>query len=260
MIENVFNWEKAKQFSIAQILLAIFLPSAFAFVGFRVVLPIIHKNGVPAIIAWPAIASVMLLVFVVFAISFLRAEAKKLNISLKARMCFKSLTKKQWLISIGLLFFGLIVTMILSKASIYLTNLPGFSVPGYFPFILNPTIDPMKIDPALLTPGLVLKGAYWLIPLMVITLFLNILTEELYFRAWLLPKMNNYGKASWIINGTLFAFYHTFQLWLIPQILPISLFMAYVVYKSKSIWPAFTIHIIVNLLTVMGMLSMIVAK
>ncbi|MBT5072489.1 MAG: CPBP family intramembrane metalloprotease, partial [Kordiimonadaceae bacterium] len=44
------------------------------------------------------------------------------------------------------------------------------------------------------------------------TLFLNILTEEFYFRAYLLPKLSKYGNLSWVINGGLFALYHSFQL------------------------------------------------
>jgi len=138
-----------------------------------------------------------------------------------------------------------------------MTEIPGLSVPDYFPFFLNPAIDPINGDPSALTPGFILQGAYWLIPLILLTLLLNILTEELYFRAWLLPKMSKYGKASWFINGLLFASYHSFQIWLFPQILPISIFMAYVVYKSKSIWPAFAIHMAVNSMTLIGLITII---
>lgn len=259
MPENTFNWEKTKQLSVIRILLAFFIPSAFAFTGFRVILPLIHEKGIPAIIAWPAMASGMLFVLVAAAAVLLRGEARELNISLKERMCLKALTPKQWGLYIGILFLGLIVTLLFSKASIYLTKLPGLSVPDYFPFFLNPAIDPMKTDPALLAPGFIIKGAYWLIPLICLTLILNILTEELYFRAWLLPKLSKYGKASWLVNGTLFACYHTYQLWLFPQILPLSLIMAFVVYKSKSIWPALAIHMLANTMTVLGLLMLIAA-
>jgi membrane protease YdiL (CAAX protease family) len=259
MSDDTFNWRNTKQLSILQIILAFLIPSTVAFTGFRVILPVLVEGGVPSIIAWPAVASIMLLGFVLVAIIFLNEEAKELNISFKERACLRSLSFKQWSVYVGIFFLGMVVTIILSKTSILFTHIPGLSVPDYFPFFLNPAIDPMNTESSLLTPGFVLKGAIWMIPFIALTLFLNILTEELYFRAWLLPKLSKYGNMSWVINGGLFALYHSFQLWLLPQILPISLFIAYVVYKSRSIWPAFAFHMLVNTLTVLGMVFLIVS-
>ena len=259
MSDDTFIWQSAKQLSILQIILAFLIPSAVAFTGFRVILPVLVEGGVPSIIAWPAVASIMLLGFVLVAIIFLNKEAKELNISFKERACLRSLSFKQWSVYVGILFLGMVVTIIVSKTSILFTHIPGLSVPDYFPFFLNPAIDPMNTESSLLTPGFVLKGAIWMIPFIALTLFLNILTEELYFRAWLLPKLSKYGNMSWVINGGLFALYHSYQLWLLPQILPVSLFTAYVVYKSRSIWPAFAFHLLANILTVLGMVFLIVS-
>lgn len=201
----------------------------------------------------------MLLAFTIVPLLMMKTEAKNLGISLKARLNLKSLSRKEWLQSIGLLVVGLIAVISLGGLSSVWSEFISLSAPEYFPFFLNPAIDPMNTDPAILTPGFVLKGAYWLVGLMLITLFLNILVEELYFRAWLLPKMQRLGKYSWLVNGLGFAFYHTFQLWLLPQILPLSLIMAFVVYKTRSIWPVFIIHLLVNSLTGVGMLMLIAA-
>ena len=67
MTNNRFKWEKSKQLSVLQLLLATFLPSGFAYVGFRVVLPALVKNGTPVLVGWPAVASIMLFVFVLLA-------------------------------------------------------------------------------------------------------------------------------------------------------------------------------------------------
>ena len=125
-------------------------------------------------------------------------------------------------------------------------NITGLSIPDYMPFWLDPSIYPMKTDPEILSPGYPLKGNYIFIVVMAVTLLLNILAEEFYFRAWLLPKMHSLGKWSWIVNGVLFAAYHTFQLWLFPILLVASLTVAYVTYKSKSLWPAFIVHLVGN--------------
>lgn len=259
MTTNTFNWQSTKQLSIPGMFLAFFLPSTFAFTGFRFVLPVIVKNGIPAILAWPSIACAMLLVLLILAIVMLKKDASDLSISVTSRMCLLKLTFKQWMITLGILVTGLIVTLVMGKASILFTKIPGLAVPDYMPFFLNPHIDPMNTDPSILTPDFTLKGAFYLIPLIALTLILNILTEELYFRAYLLPKMVKYGKSAWILNGTLFALYHTYQLWLIPQILPLSLFMAFAVYRCRSIWPAFVIHMLANMMTVVGMVFLIAA-
>jgi membrane protease YdiL (CAAX protease family) len=259
MIGTTFDWSKTKQLSVVQIFFAVFIPSTIAIIGFRGILPIMHMLGVPSIIGWPLVASCMLMLLVLTAIVFLLREAKVLGISWQARFCLKGLSAKEWLIYIGILLLGVIVTLACSQGSAWLTKISFLAVPDYFPFFLNPNIDPMKLHPVVLTPGFVLKGAYWLIPCIALTLVLNILAEELYFRAWLLPKMNRYKQAGWIINGVLFALYHSFQLWLLPQILPVSLFMAYVVYRSKSVWPALAIHIVVNSMTVLAMIMLIMS-
>lgn len=257
MINKSFDWNQTKQLSLFQILLAFALPSGIAFIGFRVILPIIHSKGVPAIIAWPAIASLMLFLFVIFTFILLKNEAIELNYSLKERMCLKSLSNKEWGMYLIILLLGVIATMIFSKLSIYFTKIPLLNVPDYFPFFLNPLIDPITASPETLSPGYNIKGAFLIVPLIAITLILNILTEDLYFRAWLQPKMICYGEWSWVLNGFLFACYHSAQLWLFPQILPISFIMAYVVYKSKSILPSFLIHIVINTLTVIGLITLI---
>lgn len=254
-----FRWQDAKQFSIFQVLLAFAVPSTIGFIGFRYVLPMVYENGTPAVVGWPVVASIMLLGFLVAPLLLMKREADTLNISLKARLCLKPLNRKDWMLAVGILFLGLIFAMGLGSVSVIWGDFTGLEAPEYFPFFLNPAIDPMTTDPALLTPGFELKGAYWLVGLMLITLTLNILVEEVYFRAWLLPKMQNFGKYSWLLNGVFFAIYHTFQLWLLPQILPLSLFMAYVVYKTKSIWPVFIIHLLVNSLTGISMIMLISA-
>ena len=213
MSDDTFNWQNTKQLSILQIILAFLIPSAIAFTGFRYVLPKLVEGGIPSIIAWPAIASIMLFGFVLVAVFFLNKEAKELNISFRERACLQPLSLKQWKVNGWIFSLVLIFTIVISnKASIEFTHIPGLSVPDYFPFFLNPAIDPMNTDVALLTPGFILKGASWLIPLIAMTLFLNILTEEIYFRAYLLPKLSKYGNLSWVINGGLFALYHSFQL------------------------------------------------
>ena len=259
-MNSAFEWQKTKQLSIVQLLLATFIPSGVAFIGFHFVLPMLVDNNLPVMVAWPSVASVMLLGFVVVALYLLQREAKEMGISLWQRLCWKSLSWKEWGIYIGIMLVAIVASQGVQGLIPAYMKLFGLSVPNYFPFFLNPTItSPMTTAPAVLSPGLPLQGSFGLLPLIGITLILNILAEEFYFRAWMLPKLSKYGNWGWIMNGTLFALYHTFQIWLFPVLLVASLFFAFVFYRSKSVLPSLVGHLIGNfLLSFLGILLLII--
>jgi membrane protease YdiL (CAAX protease family) len=234
MTHNNFEWKNSKQLSVIQFLLATFLPSGFAYIGFRVVLPNMVKNGTPILV-----------------------EANQLGISLRERMCFKRLSGKEWGIAIGLLALAFVLAMGVQGVVPVFMDALGLSTPEYMPFFLNPEINPAEADPADLSPGYDLGGKYIVLILFAIALFFNILTEELYFRAWMLPKLSKYGSWGWVINGVLFAFYHSFQIWLLPLLLVSSLSFAFVFYKTKSIWPIFAIHLLLNTINLLPIVAMI---
>lgn len=259
-MKTSFEWSNCKQLSIFKILLAFILPSSFAFIGFRFVLPLLVNNGYPKVLMWGIVASIMLLIFVIIGVCLNYFESKKLNISFFERLCIKKITLKQWLFYLGIMIMGLVLSLLAKPLIEPFMKITGLQIPDYMPFWLDPSIDPMKVDINVLSPGYPLKGNYIVLIVMTITLLLNILAEEIYFRAWLLPKMHSLGKWSWIVNGSLFALYHTFQLWLFPVLLVGSITTAFVVYTSKSILPAFAFHIIANFfMAIIGILYLVIS-
>lgn len=207
---------------------------------------------------WGVIASLMLLIFAVVGFLLNLKEAKANHVSIWVRLLLKKISGKQWLICLGIMIAGIIISYMLTPLVAYFEKIPGLSIPDYMPFWLNPSIDSMNTDMGILSPDYPLKGNYLVLVIMTITLLLNILAEEIYFRGWLLPKMQNFGKWSWVLNGTLFALYHTFQLWLFPVLLPLSLATALTVYLSKSILPAVVTHVVANfLISIIGILALV---
>jgi len=254
-----FYWEKTSQLSFLQIIIAFVIPSMIAFFGFRIVLPYYVNNGAPPILAYLWVGIIILLIFNIGAIFLIHSDAKKLSISLWKRMCMKKLSLKKWLIFI---LFGVITFILLAGSQkVTLAFIKGLNlqIPDYMPFFLNPQINPATTDPAILSSGLAIQGSYYIIPLMAIFLLLNILTEELYFRAWMQPKLDKYGNWGWIMNGIFFALYHSFQLWLFPTLVVAGLAFAFVFYKSRSVWPVFVLHLVGNfMLTIFGVTMLIV--
>ena len=258
MNNKTMNWNDTKPLTPPVLLAATFLPSGIAFFGFHVILPRIVASGMPVILAWPVVASVMLSGLIVFALWRLNHEAREMNISLKQRLCLIKVKKGDWWITAGLAVMIMILSGPLSRLSVLLLDGLNYSVPDYMPFFLNPRIDAMVAPMNQLSPGLNLSGQYWIILPVMLTIILNVLTEDLYFRAWMLPKMHTYGRTAWLFNGLLFASYHTFQIWLFPVLLIASCAMAYITQKSKSIIPSLCVHFLINVgLAAVGMLWLI---
>ena len=252
-----FRWETAPQLGVIQLLLATFIPSGIACIAFHVILPSIVRSGLPVLVAWSAVASMALLAFLVVAVGLLRTEARRLGVTLWSRMCLTNPPLRLWLLAAGVFAVVVILSWPVGLVVVPVMQVVGFNVPDYMPFFLNPEIDPLTTDMTVLSPDLPLRGRYALLPLVGVTLVLNILTEELYFRAWMLPKLSRYGVWGWAINGVLFAFYHLFQLWLLPVLLVVSLGSALICYLTRSIWPAFAAHLILNMLALVGLLTLI---
>jgi membrane protease YdiL (CAAX protease family) len=260
LTERIFEWNSIRQLRIWEILLAFILPSAIGFLGFHLFLPKLVKSGIPSIVAWPIIASTTLSIFVLTGFILVVLESRKYGLKFLDRMCIKKVSKSQWIMTIAGVLVILLISGPLSKVSVFLMDSVGFTVPEYMPFFLNPAVNPMTISLDQLTPGINIKGQFWIIPLFLLTLFLNILAEDLYFRAWLLPKMGRLKRNAWFVNGFLFACYHTFQIWLFPVLLIPSCFLAFLTQRTKSILPSFAVHLLINFALAGIMMSYLVMK
>lgn len=92
-----------------------------------------------------------------------------------------------------------------------------------------------------------LEGAWWFFALMMTMSIFNVfLGEELLFHGILLPKMRGvFGRADWIANGVLFAFYHVHQPWTYGSNLIVATFLlALPARYFKSIWMSIIPHAI----------------
>jgi membrane protease YdiL (CAAX protease family) len=84
------------------------------------------------------------------------------------------------------------------------------------------------------------------------TVTVNVIVEELYFRAFLMGEMEFLEGGAWAVNGVLFTLYHVFQRWMWPGILPGALFGAGFFQWRGSIYPLMLGHFVGNAL---GLLS-----
>lgn len=86
----------------------------------------------------------------------------------------------------------------------------------------------------------------WAVGLVIGSITVPVL-EELYFRGYLLPRLDHLGVAAPVINTVLFALYHVTQPWLVPTRILATFPLFYVTWKKRSIVPAIVVHVALNL-------------
>jgi len=81
--------------------------------------------------------------------------------------------------------------------------------------------------------------------------------EEIYFRGYLLPRMNIFGKFAPLINALLFSVYHFFSPWqIITRIIAMTP-MTYLVWKNKDVKIGILSHCLLNIVGGIGMLMIL---
>ena len=155
------------------------------------------------------------------------------------------------LVALILAFASGVVTAPLATA---LANVPGFVPPDWWPPMSNPTAE--ITDVTGFFPDISLPGNYlFLVIFFLVGLVCNIIGEELYYRGFLLPRMNGvFGRWDWVANGIGFTLKHIYQRWLYPALLIPGLAFAFVGGPLGSLWLAMIFHWIGNFLMAMVLL------
>ena len=77
------------------------------------------------------------------------------------------------------------------------------------------------------------------------------ITEELYFRGHLLPRLERYGRWAPVINTALFAIYHFFSPWRYPAIFLGFLPTTWMTWRKRSVAVSIAVHMTINIVTVL---------
>jgi membrane protease YdiL (CAAX protease family) len=182
--------------------------------------------------------SALLLTFVGLLLAVLwalRVEALPLKwASVQERLRLEPMTGNAWKWTLLFLFLYLLLSYVLG-------SIAG-TVYGYFGFW------PPDADVPLTN-----------IPFAVILLVLNIVSEELWWRGYILPRQElQHGKRAWLVNGILWSFFHLFKWWAIPFLLLKQWMIPFIAQRLRNTTPALLIHFVSNgigiLITVLPLL------
>lgn len=144
-----------------------------------------------------------------------------------------------WLFAFGVATITFIITFDIIEPTIGVWFRTIVTPPNWHPMQPNMPLD-VNID-----------GLFIII--MGFVLLLNVISEDIFFRCFLLQKVSWLGKWDWVFVGLLFGAYHLlFQPWQLPGILPAALMMTWWTKYLKSVWPALVGHLLVNGFQIIG--------
>jgi membrane protease YdiL (CAAX protease family) len=210
-------------------------PGILITMGFVIFAPFFMQFGFPPQFGSLVAIAVVAVPLMLFHLSRVKQQENKKNISEVNGLTRKLPISKLILYSIGLVVFAFMVwgatqpiDAIITKK--FLSWLPSwYTVQDFSDYAKDKIVITLILN-------LVLNG------------FLAPYVEELYFRGYLLARMQNFGKYAFVVNTILFSLYHFWQpyvyLTLILSLLP----MMWLVQKTKDIRLAILTHSLLNLI------------
>ena len=250
---------QVSQFGIGTILLMFAWPAAwYSLLIYVFARPFVPEGG--AIPTW-LFLSILVLgsgAELVAGLVLLRREGYRLTIqALRDRIHWRWPSGwKAWTLAGVLLLLGMGLSMAMGPANRALASVPGFAPPAWWPASSNPLTPVNSAADAF--PDIHLTGNFlFVLVYFLTTLVFNIFGEEIYYRGYLLPRMQGvFGQWAWIANGVLFTLKHVYQRWLYPGILVGGLAFAFAAGPMGSLPLAMVFHWIGNFLFTLVFLIM----
>lgn len=146
-------------------------------------------------------------------------------------------TWRKLLLVVGLWFWGL-------AASFALGGLKPQILASLFSWMPAWAVNPFPRDIAGTASGTVLLVTG--VGLLLVNVILGPLTEELYFRGYLLPRLSRFGAWAPLINISLFSVYHLWKPWDVLAVVVTLLPMGYAVWRTRDIRIGIAVHIGLN--------------
>ena len=223
-----------KQLSKTRAIIYHLYPGVIITVFFILVTPYFISNGLPPQLSM--LVAIVLVVVPIISFHLLKAKQKEELARIKDLFTYtqKLSNKKLVFYTIGLIFFAFLVYGLLQPVNEIIADKLFFWLPDWYQ-VRDFSGYSKQIILITLIVNLVLNG------------FLAPFAEELYFRGYLLPRMQDWGKVAPIANAVLFSMYHFWQpqiyLTLIIALVPLS----YLTWKTKSLKLAIYTHCGLNI-------------
>ena len=142
------------------------------------------------------------------------------------------MNRREWKWTLGGLLIGLPLYLVTTVLATQVYDILRFTPPDIFP-----------------------SGPMTNLPLGAFVLFMNIVSEELWWRGYILPRQERqHGRYTWAIHGVLWAFFHAFKWWAVPFMLFTTWIIPFIAQRTGSTTPGIIIHLVTNGLGILLMI------
>jgi membrane protease YdiL (CAAX protease family) len=225
-----------KPMRLWQSVLFFLIPGFFAFFANNVLLDFLIRLGLSEENAYLTAYLTGFIVLFLATIIALRTEGWPIIWStVKQRLRFKRMDSTAWKWTLSFLVLYLVLGLLLNILAQFVFEKIGFWPPDADIALTN-------------------------IPFLIIGYLVNIISEECWWRGYILPRQElEHGKSAWIVNGILWSFFHLAKWWAIPFMLLKQWMIPFVTQRTKNTTPAFLIHLVSNglglILSILPLLS-----
>lgn len=214
------------------------LPGILTGAAFFLIAPITQRNGLPSIWAH-GIADLLVLLPLIYGFLFYQGYRRNGRLSLDGIVLYRErIPRWQYLVYVPVLVVAAAIFPLLAPVTNFIHDTLfswwpamyelSFDLRGYSPFVITATLIFNFLVIALLAP----------------------MTEEIYFRGYLLPRLSRFGFWAIPIHTTLFGLFHVWTPWMVVAraigIIP----FAYVVQRKQNIYIGMIAHCFFNILDV----------
>jgi membrane protease YdiL (CAAX protease family) len=198
------------------------------FLTTRVAVPaLVSATGTETVAMWFLAASAVLFgpLLVTAALLLYRERRTGRRGSWGARLWLHPMNGGDWLWALG----GLAVVSVLT---------------GGIAAALGAIADGSKFHPSFMAFEPLGPGRYWILGAWLPFFALNIVGEELVWRAFMLPRQEvACGGKAWLVNGVLWLLFHAAFPWqVLVTLVPITLILPYIVQRRRNAWVGVAIH------------------
>jgi uncharacterized protein len=240
----------ADQLGLASLLVLFLVPGALLTIGYVIIAPFIETAGFPPI---AGLLLAIVIVLVPFEVGVVLRASRGRGQPIREVVPYRRpmrLRDWAWLVPVLIVaaFVGFGLSMAVEPAVI--DGLFGW-LPDWF---VRP-IDPDRVAEYSREAWLITLGAY-----LVLNGFVGPIVEELYFRGYLLPRMEWMGRWAPLVNVTLFSVYHFWSPWqIVGRILGFGP-TVYAVRWKENVYLGMVVHCSLNTLGIILVASMVLGR
>jgi membrane protease YdiL (CAAX protease family) len=237
------------QQSIRQSVILHLLPGALTTILFIIAAPTLNSLGYPSNLAF-LLAGLFILVPFELGLLFYQGKKRNGTISLNGIVLYREpipVWQYVLLAAVLLLYANFILVIVYPPIAQMLIKTLFFWLPDWY--FLSSSLEYTK-SVLLMTAlfGFAVNG------------FVAPITEELYFRGYLLPRISRLKAGAPVFNGVLHSLYHFWMPWQVPGLILGLLPAAFVVWWKRNIYLGMIVHVVGNalgsILTLVTILSL----